>query len=100
MSAPPFRLVFTDEADSILRELGQPAYRVKLKKAQKGLRLLRDVGPRHPGLNSHRYESMVGPNGEEVWESYLENQTPSAWRVFWIHSRPDTLTILTLGPHP
>ena len=100
MSAPPFTLVFTDEADSVLRDLRQPALRAKLKKTQKGLRLLRDIGPRHPGLHSHRYESMTGPNGEEVWESYLENQTPSAWRVFWIYSEPDTLIILTLGPHP
>lgn len=100
MSAPPFKLVFTDEANRILTDLTRPQYRVKLKKAQKGLRLLRDVGPRHPGLDSHRYESMVGPRGEEVWESYLENQTPSAWRVFWIYSGPDTLTIVSMGPHP
>lgn len=100
MSASPFTLLFTDEADQIRKDLAQPQYQTKLKKARKGLRLLRDVGPTHPGLNSHRYVSMTGPNGEALWESYLENQTPSAWRVFWVYSGSDRLTIITLGPHP
>jgi hypothetical protein len=100
VSAPPFTLLFTDEATEILKDLEQPQYRDKLNKARKGLRLLRDVGPSHPGLNSHRYQSMTGPNGEPLWESYLENQTPSAWRLFWFHAGADTLRILSLGPHP
>lgn len=100
MSAPPFQLLFTDEADAVLNALDQPQHAAKRKKAQKGLRLLHEVGPRHPGLHSHGYQSLQGPGGEEVWESYLENQTPGAWRVWWWYSGPDSLTILTLGPHP
>ncbi|MGH3722177.1 MAG: hypothetical protein ACRDRI_25725 [Pseudonocardiaceae bacterium] len=101
MSAPLFALFFTDEAQRVLDELGKPAHEVKLKKVRKTLRLLRDVGPGHPGLNSHKYQSLTGPNGEEVWESYVENNTPGAWRLWWVYGPgADTLTIVTVGPHP
>lgn len=101
MSAPPFRLVYTDEALRVLTDLGKPAYAVKLKKVQEALRLLRDVGPSHPGLNSHKYQSLTGPGGEDVWESYVENRTPGAWRIWWVYGpEPDTIRIVTPGPHP
>lgn len=60
-----------------------------------------EANPRHPGLNSHKYAELKGANGEDVWESYVENRTPSAWRVFW-HYGPgkDTVTIVSITPHP
>ena len=101
MSAPPFALVYTDEALRVMDDLAKPAYAAKLKEAKKTLRLLRDVGLGHPGLNSHKYQSLTGPDGEDVWESYIENRTPGAWRIWWLYDpTPDTLTILALGPHP
>jgi len=94
----PFTLLYTDEALHVLVDLDKPAYAAKLKKA---LRLLRDVGPSHPGLNSHKYRSLTGPGGEDVWESSVENKTPAAWRIWWLYGpEPDTLLIVTLGPHP
>lgn len=78
-----------------------PASKVKYKKVQKTLRQLRDAGPTYPGLNSHRYVSLAGPKGEPMWESYVENQTPGAWRVWWIYGPdPDTITVVQVGPHP
>lgn len=102
MSAPPYELQYTDEAESIINDLcTKPAYAVKLKKVRKALRLLRDPGPRHPGLNSHPYQSVPGPGGAVLWESYVENKTPSAWRIWWIYGpAPDEITIVTIGPHP
>jgi hypothetical protein len=68
---------------------------------QKALRQLRDAGPSYPGLHSHKYESLTGPGGEDVWESYIENKTPGAWRLFWVYGPDgDELTVVTLGPHP
>lgn len=85
---------------SWMTSLSLPTSR-SLKKAKKALRLLRDVGPSHPGLNSHKYQSMSGPNGEDVWESHVENKTPGARRIWWLYGpAPDTLTIITLGPRP
>ena len=101
MSAPPFTLFYTDEALSVIKDLEGPAYIGKMKKVKKTLRMLCDVGPSHPALNSHKYQSISGPNGEDVWESYVENQTPGAWRLWWVYGpNSDAITIITIGPHP
>ncbi|MFB9730940.1 hypothetical protein [Ornithinimicrobium kibberense] len=74
--------------------------KARFKKVQKALAHLQ-ANPRHPGLQSHKYESMQGANGEAVWDSYVENNTPSAWRIFW-HYGPGkgVLTVLMITPHP
>jgi hypothetical protein len=96
-----YKLVFTPEAEAVMTDLqAQAQYAKKLKKVRKALGLLQQ-NPRYPSLNSHKYQSMSGANGEDVWDSYVENNTPSAWRIFW-HYGPteDTITILLIGPHP
>ncbi len=103
MNAPPFTLLYTREAEKVLGDLrdGGAQYAVKLKKVRKALRLLEQLGPRHPGLRSHAYHSVPGPGGATLGESYVENKTPSAWRIWWIHGPgADQITIVTLGPHP
>ncbi len=102
MTPPPFALVYTDEAAAVLADLlDKKQYAGKLKKVRKALRLLAHLGPRHPGLRSHLYQSIPGPNGVPLWESYVENRTPSAWRIWWIYGpAPEELTIVTIGPHP
>lgn len=102
MSAPPFVLLYTREAEKVLEDLRfKQQYAPKLKKVRKALCLLEQAGPRHPGLHSHDYQSVPGPGGVTLWESYVENRTPSAWRIWWIHGPGDgQLTIVTIGPHP
>ena len=102
MSAPPFQLLYTREAERVLDDLrAKKQYEAKLKKVRKALRLLQDAGPRHPGLHSHDYQSVPGPGGATLWESYVENKTPSAWRIWWIYGPDDAqITIVTIGPHP
>jgi len=58
--------------------------------------------PHYPSLQSHKYESMQGPNGEDVWESYVENKTPAAFRVFWCHKKGarGVITIVAITRHP
>jgi hypothetical protein len=93
-----FQLVFTAEAASVLERLARSPN--KLKKLRKALALL-EANPRHPGLQSHQYESLAGPNGEKVWESYVENRTPGAWRIWWWYGPgKQQITVLTIGPHP
>jgi hypothetical protein len=57
--------------------------------------------PRHPGLESHEILSLSKRYGMKVWESYLENKTPKAGRIFWVYgpNRMD-ITIIGLEPHP
>jgi hypothetical protein len=101
VSAPPYTLQYTAEAEKIIEDLCSPQNAVKLKKVRKALKQLRELGPRHPGLNSHAYQSIPGPDGGTLWESYVENRTPSAWRMWWIYGPgPDEITIVTIGPHP
>ncbi|MFB8790462.1 MAG: hypothetical protein U7123_16820 [Potamolinea sp.] len=56
---------------------------------------------RHQSLKTHKYDSLTGPDKEEVFESYVENNTPGAWRIFWYYG-PDKsmITILAITPHP
>lgn len=96
-----FELLFTEEADQQLTMLEEAADKAsKLKKVHKALGFL-ETNPKHPGLNSHKYSSLSGVNGEDVWDSYVENNTPSAWRIFW-HYGPGSgkITILLITPHP
>ena len=96
-----FELLFTDQADADLDSLEADSSLVKrLKAVRKALGLL-ETNPRHPGLNTHKFSSLKGPGGEEVFEAYAENKTSAAWRIFWYYG-PDKkqITILAITPHP
>lgn len=93
-------LRFTREAAKVLKDLESPPHQIKLKKVRKCLAMLQN-NPRYPGLNSHKYQSLKGTDGSDVWESYVENKTPGAWRVFWQYGPGEhVITVLTIGPHP
>ncbi|MCK5799798.1 MAG: hypothetical protein KAI47_21560 [Deltaproteobacteria bacterium] len=72
----------------------------RLKAVNKALAYL-EVNPRHPSLNTHKYSSIVGKNAEEIFEAYAENQTSSAYRIFW-HYGPGhrEITIVAITPYP
>jgi hypothetical protein len=101
-------LRFTPEAAAILGELERhPRQHGLLKQVRKTLSLL-ETNPRHPSLQTHKFRSLHGPRGEEVFEAYVQNQTPGAYRVFF-HYGPDRMegrrriavvTILSITPHP
>ena len=97
------KLVFTDEAKSQLRDLQHdPDERnlAKLAKVRTCLGRL-ETNLRHPGLQSHEFTSLKGMNGEKVFEAYVENKTPGAWRVFWHYGRAQgKMTIAAITPHP
>ena len=57
--------------------------------------------PKHPGLNSHEITSLTARYGMKVFESYLENNTPKAGRIFWVYGpNKKDITIIGLEPHP
>lgn len=102
------RLLFTEEADKSFRAIAE-------NKSQKGLysQILKTIGflecnPKHPSLKTHEYFSLKGRKGERVWEAYVQNKTPGAYRVFFYYG-PDELkdgkhipviTIIAINPHP
>ena len=70
------------------------------RKIGKALVLLAN-DPRYPGLNSHEISSLTARYGQKVWESYLENKTPAAGRIFWIYGPGQgDITIVAIEPHP
>ena len=70
------------------------------KQLGKAMRILSE-NPRHPGLRTHEIDALTARYGIKVWESYLENNTPGAGRMFWVYG-PDVgdITIIGLEPHP
>ena len=81
----PFKLIFGPAALKTLYELEQDDDRkdpVKLKRVRICLGRI-ETDPKYPGLQSHKYSEKKGKEGENVWESHVENNNPSSWRVFW-----------------
>ncbi|MDP3544026.1 MAG: hypothetical protein Q8T11_16290 [Elusimicrobiota bacterium] len=96
-----FRLIFQPEAEGQFAALTHsPGLAARLKAVRKCLGFL-ETNPRHPGLNTHKYVSLAGPRGEEVFEAYAQNLTPGAYRIFWYYGpKPGCITILAITPHP
>jgi hypothetical protein len=59
------------------------------------------ANPRHNSLASHEIEDLTRKHGLKIFQSYLENKTPAAGRMFWAYG-PDKgdITILAVEPHP
>ncbi len=96
-----FRIFLTQEArdqyDGLKTDQG---LQKRHKAVQKTLQFLRH-NPRHPSLQTHKFTSLEGPKGEEVWESYAEQNTPAAYRVFWYYGpEKSQITVIAITPHP
>jgi hypothetical protein len=72
------------------------------KQVHKTLTLLAE-NPKHPGLQTHEFHAFPHPSDPQgkVWEAYVQNRTPGAYRVFWGYGpQRGELTILAITPHP
>ena len=70
------------------------------KKLVKALGYLQE-NPRHNSLASHEIDDLTRKYGLKIFQSYLENNTPAAGRLFWAYG-PDKgdITVLAIEPHP
>jgi hypothetical protein len=96
-----FTLCFTPASIETLDEL---KYDSSLKKrynaVKKALKFLSD-NPRHPSLQTHQYYSILGPNGEKIFELYAEQNTPGAYRIFFYYGpQRSEITIVAITRHP
>ena len=59
------------------------------------------LNPNHNSLSTHEIKPLSLRYGIKVWQSYLENKTPGAGRIFWVYG-PDKnqITIIGIEPHP
>jgi hypothetical protein len=115
----PFNCVRTEEAKrqyEALRkdaETSQKAREAGRKtKASKAEGLFKQVhdciskllsNPKHPGLNTHKFDSLEHPYDvkQPVFEAYAQNRTPGAYRIFWCYGpNKGEITIIAITPHP
>ena len=69
------------------------------KKLLKTFRLLSD-NPRHKSLHTHEIKELIDRYEMKVWESYIDNKTPNALRLFWVYYPNGGITIIGVEPHP
>lgn len=70
------------------------------KKLVKALHYL-SQDPRHNSLASNEIEPLSQKYKIKIFQSYLENHTPSAGRLFWAYGPgKKDITILAVEPHP
>ena len=96
-----FALRFSSRAKIDLDNLNiNPALDKRLK-AVRGCIAKLETNPRHPGLNTHKYNDLSGEVGETVFEAYAENNTPGAYRIFWYYGpEKNMISIIAITPHP
>lgn len=96
-----FTLAFTHVAKTALAELKRsPGLEKRYKAVKKSLSFLQD-NPKHPELQTHEYDSYKGPKGEKVFEAYAEQNTPTAYRIFFYYGpQKKEITIFAITPHP
>ncbi len=100
-----FELDWTDEAKSVYNSLKSDASQKSHYKAIKFLA----QDPHYKSLQTHEFKSLSGPNGEKVFEAYVEQNTPNAYRLFWYYGPDETdekgnripiITIMGIAPYP
>jgi len=96
-----FELEWADEAKATyIRLKNNPSQKKRYKAVKKTVGLLAE-NRRQKSLQTHRYFSLRGPNGERVFEAYVEQKTPAAYRVFWFYGpSKGKITIFAITTHP
>ena len=102
-------LRFTPTANEQLNRIeNDPSLRGALKQVRKTLGYL-ETNLRSNSLQTHEFESLTRRYGTKVFEAYIQQKTPGAYRTFW-HYGPDEInkngkriaiiTIIAILPHP
>ena len=74
----------------------------RFKQVHKSLRLLSD-NPKHPGLQTHPYDSLDHPFDKKakVFVAYAQSKTAAAYRIFWCYGPArNEIEIIAITPHP
>ena len=103
-----FHLEFTNAADVQKEAIKNGSNKGLWKQVGKTLGYLQ-TNPKHPSLQTHPYFSIPNPVNpkEKVFEAYAQNNTPSAYRLFFAYGsvlKPPTpgrvITIIAITAHP
>lgn len=95
-----FELVFTNKASEHIDLLEKSKDKRDIVRAVKKTLGLMETNLKHPSLQTHGYTSLKGESGEKVLESYVQNHTPGAYRIFWHYGpKKKVVTIVAIVPH-
>lgn len=95
-----YKLLYSDKARKLLYKLKKQGQNKKIIKIRETLGILQE-NPRHPGLHTHKNNSFIRDIDAEVFQSYVENNTPGAYRIFGHYGfEKGAITILEITPHP
>lgn len=114
-----FKIIFVEPAgetyiqlELVAKKAFENRQKKKEKKSSKQEGLFKQVyktiyflsqNPKHPSLKTHGYDSIPHPYNlkDKVFEAYVQNQTPGAYRVFWCYGpNKNDITIIAITPHP
>lgn len=96
--AGPFSITITPRAQKALdKQLRKNE--AKRDKVRKAIKLLSDPGPSYPSLQTHTLRGRTGIDGETLHISYVEQGTPSAWRIYWAYASAGEISVIYIGPH-
>ena len=100
MGVPEMEAIWNDLSSRQQQKKLQKHEEKFFKKWVKALGYLRQ-NPRHQSLASHEIAALTRKHGFKIFQAYLENNTPSAGRMFWAYG-PDKgdITVLATEPHP
>ena len=100
-----FKPAANEELSSIKNN---PVLKGVLKQVRKTLEYL-ETNLRAKSLQTHEYESLTRRYGRKVFEAYVQQDTPAAYRVFWYYGDDETdkngkripiITVVAITPHP
>lgn len=96
-----YEILFSAKADLQMEELEKNVSKKGILKQVRKILGLMEKNLRHPSLNTHKFSAIQSPFGGEVFESYAQNRTPAAYRVFWVYGPNNRqITILAITSHP
>jgi hypothetical protein len=100
MGVPEMEALWADLSMRKLRDVLGKEEEKFFKKLVKTLGFLQE-NPLHNSLRSHEIEPLTRRFGFKIFQSYLENNTPSAGRLFWAYGpNKGEITVLGIEPHP
>lgn len=95
-----FKLNYTDLAKQQFKELQEDKSKhAQFKAVGKALAYMQQ-NLRHPALNTHEYSKLSQQKGYKVFESYAQNHSPGAYRIFWRYAEKETIEIIAITTHP
>jgi len=102
-------LRFTPTADAQMKAIqSTPALNGIVKQVNKALGCL-ETNLRSKSLQTHKHESLSLRYGREIFEAYVQQRIPGAYRIFWHYGDDDVdkkgkrisiITIIAIVPQP